>query len=155
MLPITDERMTRFIITLEAGVRFVINSFEWMSGGEIFVPKIPSARIPEIAKAVAPECKTKLVGIRPGEKLHECMIPADEARQTLEYADRFVVEPAFSWWKASADLASGAAKRCEDGFCYSSDNNTDWLSIPQLREMIAQLPAGHAGDQPTSLKIAG
>ncbi|MFP6576720.1 MAG: UDP-N-acetylglucosamine 4,6-dehydratase (inverting) [Pirellulaceae bacterium] len=134
-LPITDERMTRFIITLEQGVNFVLQAFDRMVGGEIFVPKIPSIKIMDIANTVAPECKTKIIGIRPGEKLHECMIPVDEARQTLEFDDHFVIEPASASWPRNADwIAQGVP--CPDGFCYSSDNNTHWLTKAELQEMI-------------------
>jgi UDP-N-acetylglucosamine 4,6-dehydratase len=134
-LPITDERMTRFIITLEQGVNFVLQAFDRMVGGEIFVPKIPSIKIMDIANTVAPECETKIVGIRPGEKLHECMIPVDEARQTLEFDDHFVIEPASASWPRNADwIAQGVP--CPDGFCYSSDNNTHWLTKAELQEMI-------------------
>lgn len=140
VLPITDPRMTRFIITLDQGVRFVLNAFERMAGGEIFVPKIPSARIMDIAHAVAPGCRTQVIGIRPGEKLHECMIPEDEARQTIGRDDYYVIQPAGpSARPARADQPSGTP--CPDGFCYSSDANTDWLSVGQLRQMIASLNA--------------
>lgn len=135
VLPITDPRMTRFIITLEQGVEFVIAAFARMSGTEIFVPKIPSTSILEIAKAVAPECSTNVVGIRPGEKLHECMIPADEARQTLEFDDHFIIGPAAQWWRDAADKYPNA-RRCAEDFCYASDTNPDWLSVAQLRELI-------------------
>jgi len=95
VIPVTDERMTRFWITLDQGVQFVIDSLERMKGGEIFIPKIPSMNILDLAKAIAPECATEIVGIRPGEKLHEAMITEDDARHTLEYADHFVIQPEF------------------------------------------------------------
>lgn len=133
VLPITDSRMTRFWITLEQGVRFVIKSFERMHGGEIFVPKIPSMNIMDLAKAVAPKCKTEIVGIRPGEKVHEVMISTDDARSTVELDDCYVMQPAFSWWNAKNHSQS---KPVLDDFRYSSDNNTVWLSVGQLREMI-------------------
>jgi UDP-N-acetylglucosamine 4,6-dehydratase len=135
-LPITDPEMTRFIITLDQGVAFVIKAFETMAGGEVFVPKIPSTRILDIARAVAPHCKTKIIGIRPGEKLHECMIPADEAKQTIEFDDHFVIEPAFRNWTDQRPKYLAQGNRCPDGFCYSSDVNDHWLSIEQLRSMI-------------------
>ena len=94
VLPVTDTRMTRFIITLEQGADFVLKSLERMSGGEVFVPKIPSTNILDIAKAIAPECEIKIVGIRPGEKIHETMVPVEEARQTIEMDDHFVITPA-------------------------------------------------------------
>lgn len=134
-LPITDERMTRFWITLEKGVRFVIKSFERMYGGEIFVPKIPSMKITDLAKAIAPKAKAKVVGIRPGEKLHEVMISADDARQTKELADCYVIQPAFYWW-GKGNHAEG--KDVSDGFSYASNTNEQWLTIPQLQEMIRE-----------------
>ncbi len=137
-LPITDARMTRFIITLEQGVRFVLKSFERMAGGEIFVPKIPSTKVTDIATAVAPHCETKIVGIRPGEKLHEAMIPIDEARQTIEFDDYYVIEPALSWWEDFDEIHSGG-RRCSAEFSYSSDNNPNWLTIPELRSMITDI----------------
>jgi len=104
-VPITDERMTRFWITLDQGVEFVLRSLERMRGGEIFVPKIPSMRIMDLVKALAPECQTEIVGIRPGEKLHEVMVSVDDARQTLELDDHYVIQPQFPWW--AADVADG------------------------------------------------
>ncbi|MBU1616769.1 MAG: UDP-N-acetylglucosamine 4,6-dehydratase (inverting), partial [Candidatus Margulisbacteria bacterium] len=133
VLPITDQRMTRFWITLEQGVQFVIKSFERMHGGELFVPKIPSMNIMDLAKAIAPDCKTKIVGIRPGEKLHEVMISEDDARQTLELNDCYVIQPAFQWWSRD-NHAKG--KAVAEGFSYSSDKNKQWLTIKQLQEMI-------------------
>ena len=135
VLPITDDRMTRFWITLEHGARFVIDNFERMHGGELFVPKIPSMKILDLAKAIAPNVKTKVVGIRPGEKLHEVMISVDDARQTKELDDCYVVQPAFQWW--SSDNHS-EGKAVPEGFSYSSDANKDWLTIPQLQEMIKE-----------------
>jgi len=135
VLPITDERMTRFWITLEQGVRFVIKSFERMHGGELFVPKIPSMKITDLAKAIAPRCKTKIVGIRPGEKLHEVMISADDARQTKELSDCYVIQPAFQWW-SNNNHAEG--QDVLEGFSYRSDANKQWLTIPQLQEMIKE-----------------
>lgn len=132
VLPITDPRMTRFWITLEQGVNFVLASLERMQGGEVFVPKIPSMNIMDLAKAIAPECRTEIVGIRPGEKLHEVMVPADDAHHTLEYADYFSILPTFDDG-SSLKLTSG--KPCPDGFTYSSDANTQWLSVDELRAM--------------------
>ena len=133
-LPITDDRMTRFWITLEQGVRFVIKSFERMQGGELFIPKIPSMNIMDLAKAIAPQCKTNVVGIRPGEKLHEVMISEDDARNTKELSDCYVIQPAFDWWGQN-NHAEG--KSVPEGFSYSSDKNKEWLTIPQLQKMIA------------------
>lgn len=134
-LPITDERMTRFWITLEKGVEFVLDSLDRMHGGEIFVPKIPSMTVTDLAKAVAPECEIDIIGIRPGEKLHEAMITEDDARQTLEYDSYFVIQPEFAWWK---EEFQGNGKKLEDGFRYTSDLNEDWLTIPQLKDLINQ-----------------
>ena len=133
VLPITDQRMTRFWITLEQGVRFVIMNFERMCGGELFVPKIPSMNIMGLAKAVAPNCKTKMVGIRPGEKLHEVMISVDDARDTVELDDCYIIQPAFHWWRKDNH---SIGKPVSDDFTYSSDKNKEWLTIPQLRKMI-------------------
>jgi UDP-N-acetylglucosamine 4,6-dehydratase len=135
VLPITDPRMTRFWITLDQGVRFVIKSFERMYGGEIFVPKIPSTNIMDLAKAIGPECKTKTVGIRPGEKLHEVMISADDARNTIELDDCYVIEPAFKLWDGQNNAVGN---RVPEGFSYSSDNNTQVLTIGQLQEIIRE-----------------
>ena len=135
VLPITDERMTRFWITVEQGVRFVIKNFERMHGGEIFVPKIPSMNIMDLAKAIAPDSKTKIVGIRPGEKLHEVMISADDARNTREIEDCYVIQPAFQWWSAE-NHSDG--RNVPEGFRYSSDKNDQWLTIPQLQTMIKE-----------------
>lgn len=136
VLPITSPDMTRFVITLEQGVEFVLKSFELMEGGEIFVPKIPSVSIMDIAKAVAPECKTKIIGVRPGEKMHECMIPADEARMTLEFDDHYIVQPSARPWSKAEPSYVASGKRCADGFCYASDNNPHWLSVEELRATI-------------------
>ena len=133
VLPITDPRMTRFWITLQQGVDFVIDSIQRMSGGEIFVPKIPSMNIMDLAAAVAPECKTEIVGIRPGEKLHEVMVPEDDARSTVELDDRYVIKPTFSWFPTSA-YADG--KPCADNFRYGSETNDRWLTRADLIEMV-------------------
>lgn len=135
VLPITDERMTRFWITLEQGVDFVLASLERMCGGEIFVPKIPSMRVTDLARAVAPECDIKIVGIRSGEKLHEVMVPEDDSHHTLEYDDHFAIMPTFHEWSAEADIAEIGGKLCPDGFRYSSDTNTRWLTMEELRTM--------------------
>ncbi|HUH84461.1 MAG TPA: UDP-N-acetylglucosamine 4,6-dehydratase (inverting) [Stellaceae bacterium] len=134
-LPITDERMTRFWITLQQGVFFVVSSLGMMRGGEIFVPKIPSMRMTDLARCLAPNLPIKTVGIRPGEKLHEVMITEDDSRQTLELGDRYVIEPTFAWWKRGSYLASGAAP-VADGFRYSSDTNSDWLDETRLHQLL-------------------
>jgi UDP-N-acetylglucosamine 4,6-dehydratase/5-epimerase len=138
VLPITDERMTRFWITLEQGAALVLNALREMKGGELWVPKIPSMRILDLVRVIAPECKTKVVGIRPGEKLHEVMIPVDDGRQALEYRDHFIIRPVFSWWDSDWHSAKGGTP-CPDGFYYGSDNNTEWLSAEKLAAMIAGL----------------
>lgn len=135
VLPITDPRMTRFWITLEQGVDFVLDSLERMHGGEIFVPKIPSMRVTDLARAIAPDCKTKIVGIRPGEKLHEIMVPEDDAHHTVQYAKYFTILPTFHNWSAKEYLAENGGKLCPDGFSYSSDTNTQWLTVDELRTM--------------------
>ena len=130
-LPITDERMTRFWITLQQGVDFVISCLALMQGGEIFVPKIPSMRMVDVATALAPHLPHRVVGIRPGEKLHEVMVTEDDSRQTYELPDRYVIEPAFSWWTHDSYSRLGA-RLVPDGFRYTSDTNTDWLEPNQL-----------------------
>ncbi len=139
-LSITDERMTRFLLTLDQGVRFVIHSIENMVGGEVFVPKIPSTRICDLAKAIAPDAELEVVGIRPGEKLHEVLIHEDEARTAVELEDMFVVLP--------TALEIGFARQCRqawedkghalpDGFRYTSDTNPRWLSVQEIRQLVA------------------
>jgi len=133
VIPITDERMTRFWITLEQGVKFVISSLETMQGGEIFVPKIPSMNIMDLAKAIAPDCKFEIVGIRAGEKLHEIMVPEDDARRTIEMEDYFVIQPDHVFWGKASEDRYKAGKNCPDGFKYSSDTNTKWLTVEELK----------------------
>jgi UDP-N-acetylglucosamine 4,6-dehydratase/5-epimerase len=132
LLPITDPRMTRFWITLDQGVDFVIKSLDRMSGGELFVPKIPSMNIMDLAAAIAPECRTEVVGIRPGEKLHELMITEDDARNTYEYDDHFTIR---SHPSTVAEASGG--KKCEEGFSYASNTNSQWLTTEDLRKMIS------------------
>ncbi|MFA5097240.1 MAG: UDP-N-acetylglucosamine 4,6-dehydratase (inverting) [Candidatus Margulisiibacteriota bacterium] len=136
VLPITDPQMTRFWITLEQGVRFVIKAFERMHGGELFVPKIPSMNIMDLAKAIAPECKTKVVGIRPGEKMHEVMISEDDARNTKELEDCYVIQPAFNWWD---DENHSDGTPVPEGFKYSSGDNKQWLEVDELRKIIKNI----------------
>ena len=138
-LPITDKRMTRFWITLEQGVEFDFNSLNTMTGGEIFVPKIPSMNILDLANAIAPECKLEFTGIRPGEKLHEVLVPEDDARRTLEFDNYFIIQPELNFW-ASRQGQAAKGKLCSDGFSYSSDNNTQRLSVAALREMAGLKP---------------
>ena len=136
VVPITDERMTRFWITLEQGVQFVLDNLERMHGGEIFVPKIPSMNIMDLAKAIAPECKTEIVGIRPGEKLHEAMIMEDDARHTLEYPTYYVISPELPWWNKENN---GEGKPLPEGFAYTSDNNTEWLTVEELSNLVEKM----------------
>jgi UDP-N-acetylglucosamine 4,6-dehydratase len=132
-LPITHPEMTRFWITLDQGVELVLKSLERMRGGEIYVPKIPSMRITELAKAVAPNAEQVVVGIRPGEKLHEMMISGDDARHTREFDDHYVIEPDFVWWEKGP---RSEGKTCAEGFQYTSDTNNSWLTHEELRAMI-------------------
>ncbi len=136
-LPVTDERMTRFWITLDQGVDFVVDSFSRMIGGEVFIPKIPSMKILDMAKAMAPELAIENVGIRPGEKLHEVMIPEDEARNALEFDTHYVLQPAFQWWDSEAFVEKSGGKSVPDNFSYSSDTNSEWLSSDQLHTLIS------------------
>jgi UDP-N-acetylglucosamine 4,6-dehydratase len=134
-LTITDERMTRFWLTLEQGVRFVIHCTEEMHGGEVFVPKIPSTRIIDLARTIAPSAEIDVIGIRPGEKLHEVLINADEARSTVELEDMFVVQPSASLWFGREWQENGS--QLPDGFLYSSATNPQWLTDDQIRAIIA------------------
>ena len=136
-LPITDPRMTRFFISLQQGVDFVLQSLETMRGGEIFVPKIPSVRIIDVARAMAPDCEQRVIGIRAGEKLHEVMITEDDARSTLDLEDRFVIEPVFHWWSRQSYIEDHNAQTLADGFRYASDSNPDFLSVEELNRMLS------------------
>jgi UDP-N-acetylglucosamine 4,6-dehydratase/5-epimerase len=134
-LPITDPRMTRFWITLTQGINFVLSSMEMMRGGEIFVPKIPSTTIPQLATLVSPSLKQHVVGIRPGEKLHETMIPADDAHATLELDDRYVILQGFASAARDCYLHRGG-KPVSEGFCYSSDTNPERLDARGLQTLL-------------------
>ena len=136
-LPITDARMTRFWITLDQGVNFVLSSLEQMGGGEIFVPKIPSMRTTELANAIAPHLPHRIVGIRPGEKLHEIMVPEDDARSTVELDDRYVILPSHDAARRAAYIDSGATAMPE-GFSYASDGNPERLDARGLQGLLAQ-----------------
>ncbi len=135
-IPITDERMTRFWISLDQGVNFVLSSLEMMHGGEIFVPKIPSMKITDLANIIAPGIPHKSVGIRPGEKLHEIMIPSDDSRSTHNLDDRYVIEPSFNFWDAEKNERYQKYKKVEEDFSYSSDNNEEWLDKDQLLKLM-------------------
>jgi UDP-N-acetylglucosamine 4,6-dehydratase len=132
---ITDERMTRFWLSLEQGVRFVIGCIEQMEGGEVFVPKIPSTKVTDLAHAIAPKARIETIGIRPGEKLHEVLISADEARNTIELDRMFVVQPAEAIWFGYSWQSKG--KPLDDNFHYSSDNNREWLDVEGIKKFIA------------------
>lgn len=141
-ISITDERMTRFSITLDEGVEFVLKSFELMIGGEVFVPKIPSYRILDVAKAIDPDAKYDIVGIRPGEKLEEALIPNDEARHTYEFDTYFVIEPNVYWWKNSDRLIASGGNKCDDTFSYISSNNTKWMTIDEIKACVDEYLKG-------------
>ncbi len=138
-LPITDERMTRFWITLDQAVHFVLMALNKSKGGEIFVPRIPSMKIMDLAQAIAPECKKEVVGIRPGEKLHELLISEDEARNTVEYKECYIVYPYLSTngWDSGGN-------RCGDGFQYTSDTNKQWLTVKELKKFVEQIADDYA-----------
>ena len=154
-LPITDPRMTRFWITLQQGIDFVFSCAEMMQGGEIFVPKIPSMKMTELAKALAPSLKHRIVGIRPGEKLHEVMITRDDARLTVELPDRYIIQPSFSFW-CGPNYSFKNIKPVAENFKYSSDSNKQWLDAEALHKLLAadvsgqasasgpRVPAGHS-----------
>ena len=139
-LPITDIRMTRFWITLQQGVNFVLSCLDLMAGGEIFIPKIPSMKITDLASAIGPDLPQHEIGIRPGEKLHEVMITEDDARNTIELADRYVIKPAFPFW--SSDFWSGephaslGAKQVAESFRYASNTNESWMTLSELKETL-------------------
>jgi UDP-N-acetylglucosamine 4,6-dehydratase len=143
-ITITDKRMTRFWISLEQGVRFVIRCIEEMRGGEVFVPKIPSMKVVDLAKVVAPNSKIEYIGIRPGEKLHEALISEDEARTTVELDDMFVVQPAEAFWFGKYWQDKG--KELPQGYQYTSNNNTEWLNVEQIREIIQPIEQAYLGN---------
>lgn len=136
VLPITDPAMTRFNITLEHGVDLVLHALAHMWGGEIFVPKIPSYLITDVATAIAPECEQKIIGIRPGEKLHEEMITATDAINSLEFDTHFVIMPSMTLWDVEQYMQANNCRPCEPGFAYNSGTNAEWLTVNKLRELI-------------------
>ena len=141
VLPITDKRMTRFNITLQEGVDFVLKNLERMWGGELFVPKIPSYRLLDIAKAIGPDCKLEFNGIRPGEKLHEEMITVTDALNSIEFEDYFVILPSTKHWDFEKFRLESNAKPgvfCKDGFCYNSGKNDRFLTVEELKVLIAE-----------------
>lgn len=135
-LPITDPRMTRFWITLEQGVNFVLQSLSKMTRGEIFVPKLPSMKVTDLARTLAPECEIEIVGIRPGEKLHEVMISEEDARRSLEFGNHYIIEPQFGWWK-NDNHKDG--KILPEGFIYSSERNDWWLTDQELLDLVKDI----------------
>ena len=138
VLPITDPRMTRFWITLDQGANLVLNALQYMRGGEIWVPRIPSMRIEDLARIIAPNAKLENIGIRPGEKLHEVMISVDDGRMAIEFDDYFIIKPAFPWWDEGWHINRGV-NPCSEDFYYGSDNNKVWLTDEQLVTMISEL----------------
>lgn len=136
VVPITDPRMTRFWITLDQGVNFVQTALAIMRGGEIFVPKIPSMRVADVARAILPDARHDIIGIRPGEKLHEMMIGADDARTTVDLGECYVIEPTFSEFGRVGFVEDGMARQVEDRFVYASDNNSEWLDEESLMRLI-------------------
>ncbi len=137
-LPITDEKMTRFNITLESAIDLVFHALQNSWGGELYVPKIPSYRILDVAKAVAPNCKIEITGIRPGEKLHEEMITESDAPNTLDCGSYYVIVPTHPAWNKESFIKTFKAKYVESGFKYNSNNNSDWLNVDQLRQLIKE-----------------
>lgn len=141
VLPITDYRMTRFWISLDEGVQLVIKALHEAKGGETFISKIPSFRITDLAQAMAPQCRTKEVGIREGERLHEIMVTQEDSAMTYEYEKHYIIYPHYSWWEEERILPGGTKVR--DGFAYSSGTNTQWLDVEQLRGMLQDMDAAH------------
>lgn len=149
-LTLTDARMTRFWITLDQGVRFVIRCLEQMHGGEIFVPKIPSMKLLDMAEAVAPDCQIECIGIRPGEKLHEVLLSEDESRNALETEDMYLIKPAHAWWKMENWKHAGALP---ENFRYASDSNTQWLTAEELYTLVeGSSPGPTLLDRPERLR---
>lgn len=147
-LPITDENMTRFWITLDQAVHFVISCLPRAKGGEIFVPRIPSMKITDLAQAISPEAKQEIVGIRPGEKIHETLISEDEARNTIQFKECYLVQPNSRLREELLKGRNGAkGKLCGDNFKYSSDNNTSWLQVKELRSLVSQIADDYAIEQ--------
>jgi len=134
-ITITDDRMTRFWLSLEQGVHFVMTCIEQMEGGEVFVPKIPSTKVTDLAKAIAPDAKIEIIGIRPGEKLHEDLLSSDEARNTIELEHMYVVQPAEAFWFGYSWKDKG--KPVAEGFSYTSDKNSEWLDVEGIKAYIA------------------
>lgn len=136
-LPITDPRMTRFWITLQQGVQFVLDCLQRMEGGELFVPKIPSMKIVDVARTLLPECDFSVTGIRPGEKIHEILVSSGDAYHTIEFDTYYVIQPAFHWWDKHAFMTSNGGKHVSDDFEFRSDNNAQWLTPTELLKLIS------------------
>ncbi len=137
IISVTDPRMTRFFLTLNEATDFVLKCFQRMAGGELFVPKIPSSTLDDLVKAIAPDCYRRIIGVRPGEKMHETLIPADESHLTLEFAGYYVVQPVLPFWQDRTKEENG--KRCPRGFTYSSDSNSLRISVPELRSICSKI----------------
>ncbi len=135
-ITITDERMTRFWITLDRAVELVVKAFEHLQGGEVFVPKIPSMKVMDLAKIIAPKCKIEVIGIRPGEKIHEMLITEEDGRNAVEYNDMYIVLPQYSWWGTN-NYEDG--NQVGEGFTYTSNGNKDWMTVEDLKESVADL----------------
>jgi UDP-N-acetylglucosamine 4,6-dehydratase/5-epimerase len=146
VLPITDPRMTRFWITLDQAVYFVIRTLDLAKGGEVFVPRIPSMRIVDLAQAIGPDCKHEVVGIRPGEKIHESLIGEDDARNTVEFNECYIIQPS-SLAREKLVGKNGKGNSCSDGFTYTSDNNTHWMSVEELRKLIDAIADDYSIEQ--------
>jgi FlaA1/EpsC-like NDP-sugar epimerase len=138
VLPITDEKMTRFNITLNDGVNMVMHALETAWGGELFVPKIPSYRITDVAEAVAPNCKIDIIGVRPGEKIHEEMITSSDSFSTYDLGKYYVILPQVTKWNLDNYISMHNAVKVENGFQYNSGENEDWLSVEEIRELISK-----------------
>ncbi len=138
VITVTDPRMTRFFLTLYDGVDFVLRRLRTMVGGELFVPKIPSCKISDLIDAIAPECERRIIGIRPGEKLHETLIPKDEARLCLEYSDHYIVQPVLPFWWENGESKLGGSP-CKEDFSYTSSNNPDRYSIADLQGICQKI----------------
>jgi UDP-N-acetylglucosamine 4,6-dehydratase len=134
-ITITHPAMTRFWMTIDQGVRFVLQSIEQMTGGEVFIPKIASMRMMDLAKAMAPDCEVAEIGIRPGEKLHEVLLSEDESRQSVEMDNCYIITPMHPWWK-NQPIPLGAP--LPEGFRYASDTNGEWLTAEQLLEFAGE-----------------
>jgi len=134
-ITITNPDMTRFLITLQQGVDFVLSSLKNMVGGELFVPKIPACTVSDLANVLAPDCEKNIIGLRPGEKMHEILIPSDEARNVLEFDDHFVIQPVQAFWGNKIGILGGVS--CSEGFHYASNQNCEFLSIEELTDLLA------------------